>query len=166
MLTDSQIDELRPVLRTSQIIVGALVLGVLNFAAVAAFIRTTGPQGPPNQAFITYVALASAGIATVAHFIVSTVMTGQLRKSFVGDREGSVRPPAQAFQTLLIIRSAILEGAIFFCLVSYMPEGQTIAMVAAGVLLLLLLVQFPTMGRMSAWVENELMVAEQMRQLQ
>ena len=165
MLTDAQRDELRPPVRTAQIIVAALVLGVLNFAAVAVFIVTTQKQGAQNQAFITYVALARR-CAVVAVVIVPAVMIGPLRRSFAGGREGRPSVPPQAFQTLLIIRAAILEGAIFFCLVGYLLEGQTIVLVAAGILLVLLMAQFPTMSRMTAWIENELLVAEQIRQLQ
>jgi hypothetical protein len=163
MLTESQRNELRPLVRTMQIIVGALVLGVMNFAAIAILIPL---EGPPNQPFISYLAVGAAVCAIVAAFLVPTVIIGALRRSFAGDQETTdVRPIAQTYQTLLIIRAAILEGAIFFCLVSYLLERQVIALAAAGVLCVLLLAQFPTLSRVSAWIENELVVAEQFRHL-
>jgi hypothetical protein len=166
MLSDLQRDELRPLVRTMQIIVAALLLGVVNFAAIAVFIPMNGRQDAQNQAFLTYLAVGAAVCAIVALLIAPMVMLGPLRRSFSGDSQATgIRPIAQVYQTLLIIRAAILEGAIFFCLVSYMLERQAISLAAAGVLLLLLLAQFPTLSRVAAWVENELAVAEQTRYL-
>jgi hypothetical protein len=115
---------------------------------------------------LTYLAVGGAVCAIVASMIVPTILTEPLRRTFRVDPEAAdVRPIAQVYQTLLIIRCAILEGAAFFCLVSYMLERQPITLAATGVLLLLLLAQFPTTSRVAVWVENELVVAEQFRHL-
>jgi hypothetical protein len=111
-------------------------------------------------------AVGSAAIAIVAYVLAPSILTGALRQAFIADPQAAeVRPIAQIYQTLLIIRCAILEGAAFFCLVSYMLERQPITLAATSVLVLVLLAQFPTLSRESAWIENEMVVAEQFRHL-
>jgi hypothetical protein len=166
MLTDTQRDQIRPIVRTMQIIVGALVLGVTNFLAVVIVVPLDRQNGPQNQFLLTYLAVGSAAIAIVAYVLAPSILTGALRQAFIADPQAAeVRPIAQIYQTLLIIRCAILEGAAFFCLVSYMLERQPITLAATSVLVLVLLAQFPTLSRESAWIENEMVVAEQFRHL-
>jgi hypothetical protein len=160
MLDEQQTAELRPIVRTMQIIVGVLALGVVNFMVIAVVIIAS-QQGAANAVrgdtpIITYAALAAAVTAIFAAFLVPNLFAGGLRKSFANAPEkNEIRSAAQIYQTLLIIRCALLEGAAFFCLVSYMLERQTITLAASLMLLVFLLTQFPTLSRVEAWVENE-----------
>jgi len=166
MLTDSQRDRLWPLVRTMQIIVLALVLGTVNFLAVINFVQENEQNGQQNHPLLTYVAVVGAVCAIVASMLVPSILTGSLRRSFTGDSESAdLRPIAKVYQTLLIIRCAILEGAAFFCLVSFMLERHPISLAATGILILMLLAQFPTLSRVAAWIENELVVVEQFRHL-
>lgn len=176
MLSESQSNQLTPLLRTMRIIVGALALGILNFLLVDVFVLQPQAQASvAAQPILTYFAVGAAALAVVASFIVPIVLAGPLRRSLpdlstasktagaIGDV--SVMPLAQVYQTALIIRCAIIEGAAFFCLIAHVIERQTITLAAAGVLLLVLLTQFPTRSRVEAWIESELEMAELRRQL-
>jgi len=62
---------------------------------------------------------------------VPTYLAGALRRSPAPNDVSDARKYAQMYQTPLIIRCAILEGAAFFCLVSYMLEHHLAALAAA-----------------------------------
>ena len=176
MLSELQRNQLTPSLRTMQIIVGALALGIINFLLVVVFvIRPQGQGAPVGQPLLTYLAVGGAALAVIASFIVPVVLAGSMRKttpdSSVDSKtagaieDSNILPLVQMYQTLLIIKCAILEGAAFFCLISHMIERQTITLVTTGVLLLVLLAQFPTRSRVEAWIESDLEMSELRRQL-
>jgi hypothetical protein len=166
MLSESQRAELKSQLRVMQIIVGALALGVINFLVVVLVIATKNEAGPVDVPLLTYLSAGVAAAAAFASIVVPMILAGSVRRSFSNDTDGTnIRALAQIYQTQLIIRCAILEGAAFFCIVAYMHERHVIGLIAAGLLLLMLLAQFPTASRLEAWVENERVVADQMRLL-
>lgn len=176
MLSEVQRNQLTPVLRSMQIIVGALALGIINFLLIVVFvIRPQAPGAPAGEMLQTYMSVGGAAVAVVASFVVPMVLAGSMRKSLPDSSavsntagakgEANIMPLTQVYQTLLIIRCAILEGAAFFCLIAHMIERQTITLAVAGVLLLVLLAQFPFRSRVESWIENELEMAELRRQL-
>lgn len=176
MLSETQRIQLNPAIRTMQIIVGALVLGVVNFMAVVVFvIRPQAQEAGGELPLLTYLAVGFAVLGVLASIVVPAILAGSLRKSMsvpqgpsgpVGTKESiPIGPLLQMYQTLLIIRCALLEGAAFFCLVAHMIERQTITLAAAGVLLLVLLSQFPTRSRVESWIENEQELFELRQQL-
>jgi hypothetical protein len=133
--------------------------------AVAVFLDIGGQRGAVIRPQFTYAAVAGAIVAVVTSLVVPTYLADALRRSPAPSDVSDARRYAQMYQTLLIIRCAILEGAAFFCLVSYILEHHVAALAAALVLLTIILMQFPTSSRLEAWIENELAVAEQMKQL-
>jgi hypothetical protein len=176
MLSDVQRDRIKGVVLTLQIIVGALALGIVNFMLVIVIaFRPPAPQNPIGQSLLTYMAVGGAVLAVMASIFIPFLLAGPMRKSSldapaglraIGSKdEANIGPLAQMYQTLLIIKCVLIEGAAFFSLVAYIIEGQTTALATAGVLLLVLLAHFPTRSRMEAWIESELVVSEQMRQL-
>ena len=130
-----------------QIIVGALALGIVNFLLVIVFaFRPQAPQNPIGQSLLTYLAVGGAVLAVMASIFIPFFLAGPMRKSALDASAGSkatsskeeanIGSLAQMYQTLLIIRCALIEGAAFFSLVAYMIEGQTTALATAGILLL------------------------------
>jgi len=171
MLNDDERELLKPLVRTMQIIVGALAIGIVNFLVVALWIVLSSNDPAADPPLLTYVAMGTAVLAFAASALVATFIAGPLKQQVANAQafdSGGVRDfrtYAGVYQTLLIIRCAILEGAAFFCLVSFMVEHQNAGLVVATILLLAILVQFPTMPRLESWIETELLAAEQMRQL-
>ena len=71
-----------------------------------------------------------------------------------------------AFQTVLIIRSALLEGGTFFALIAFMLERQAPSLVVAGVLILALVSGLPTRSKVEEAIESERRQIEQLRQME
>jgi hypothetical protein len=179
MPDNSQRDFVRRSVRTMQIIVGALAGGVLLFLVIVVFLATANVRHQMGQPIITYAAIGMAVAVIVGWLIVPAVIAAQMKKSVIEKSSGQPDPRAPVanadlgdvpplvaiFQTRTIIAAALLEGAAFFACIAYMLERQPIALAAVGVLLLLILSQMPTVGRVESWLETELSIVSQLRQL-
>jgi len=110
MSTISDQDTITNVTRTSQIIVGALIAGVLTFVAVAFMVdlRRDQQAGAPaaagananvpanawvafTDAFLTYTAVAFAAVLLPLSFVVPNLVTGQSLRAIAG---GTSPPPS------------------------------------------------------------------------
>jgi hypothetical protein len=182
MLTDEEREFLGRATTTVQIIVGALAAGVVAFAIVALAIAPRQAAPPAAQSLLTYMSLAMAIVAVIAAMVVPRIVVRNQRQAILGGtptlRAGSIGGPplpeaehefgplVAGYQTALIVRSAILEGAAFFCLISYVIEGQALSLIGAGVLLLFLLSGFPTESRIEDAIQNERATIQQLRQME
>jgi hypothetical protein len=171
MLTDDERAYLARAALTMQIIVGALAGGVLSFFCVVLVLGQQQPGPPPDEPMLTYMSIVTAFVAIAVAMIFPGVVIRNQRQSI---QAGKSKPPEAArelgplvagYQTALIIRSAILEGAAFFCLVAYMLERQTLSLFGAGMLLVFLLGGFPTRSKLEDVIENERTTIEQLRQM-
>ncbi len=162
MLTDIQRDYLAKAVRTMQIIVAALAMGVIMFMAV---VLTMLDKIAARDPFITYIALGFAVLMFAGWIIVPGIVATQARRAMAGlPRDADiVGQLAGVFQTRLIIASAMLEGAAFFNLIASMLEGQYVGLVTAVVLLLIIISQFPTRHRLEVWITHELENIDHMR---
>ncbi len=116
----------------------------------------------------------------IAWLIVPGVIVGRMRQSLLNGNSsdwglvknmpnaaelGDVVPLAAIYQTRTVIRAALLEGTAFLACIAYMLEHQTIALAIAGLLLLMILSQIPTVSGLESWLDDELATVQQMRQL-
>ncbi len=180
MLTDLHREYLKTIARTTQIIVLGLTAGVVTFGVIAVVVGDRAPQNAqPAPAFIAYLAIAVACVALVASLVVPALVATNARRRIVAGLPampnprvslppelGDVGPLGAVYQTRLIIGAAILEGAAFFNLVVYIVGGYVPNLVAAAVMLAAILSLFPTRSRVEDWIENQLRVIEQLRQMQ
>jgi hypothetical protein len=159
-----------------QIVAAAMAGGVLIFLAVVVILVWQKDGGRPDGRLLTYIAVAFAIVAVFAWSIVPSVIAGQLRQPIVdgsatrrgsksdhGAESGNIRPLTAIYQTRLIIGSALLEGAAFFCLVAYLLERQPLSLVVAVLFCLLLVSQIPSVARVESWVAGEVAIIEQLR---
>jgi drug/metabolite transporter (DMT)-like permease len=182
MLTDEDRAYLARATRTMQIIVGALAGGVLSFFGVA-LVLTQQQAGPlPAEPMLTYIAIVGAFVALVMAMIFPGIVIRNQRQAILAGKptlkagsiggpplpeaERELGPLVAGYQTALIIRGALLEGAASFCLVAYLLEGQSLGLVGAGVLLLFLLGAFPTRSKVEDAIEGERTTIEQLRQME
>ena len=182
-------EELTPILRPGQIVTGLLVLGSLIFLVIALVISRG--EAPAEQLMMTYVAILFAVTAIMVRTIVLRAMTASVRRDILRGtwKPPSGRPPAgmgqsgppntseflertgdagkmaMAFTTRTIIAGALLEGPTFFLLIAYFVEHSPLSLLGAALLILGLLLSFPTHSRMVAWIENQLRLLEQERHL-
>jgi hypothetical protein len=153
----SQADERTPsesvAFLTVQIVAAAMIAGTLIFACIA-FVIGLGQQ--PGDPTVAYLAVGFSVIALIASFVASTIVTNQrLRILGKTGRELSVMELFAVFQTKVIVRSALLEGAAFFCCVAYLGSSLWWALATALVLIALMAVIFPTRGRFDDWAREQ-----------
>lgn len=131
---------------TCKIIAGALVFGVVAFAAVVVVLRL-GRQ--PGGTLISFVAVG---------FAAAMIVVRQFVLGIAGGRTGPPQPgpagPLALYQTRMIIGLAILEGAAFFNCIAYLLEGRWWTLLAVAVLVARMLASFPTRTRLRQWVAD------------
>ena len=158
----------RRVIRNVQIIVVALALGPILFAGIAIFQRLKQPQ-PDN--LIPYLAAGFSVTALAVRIFIGRAIVANQRDRIAA---GSWSPGANAtsaglpanmtdgdrllfvFQQKTIVESAIVEGAAFFVLVSFLIAGQWWSLAIAGVFVAVIVVPFPTYLRIENWVRFQL----------
>lgn len=130
-------------LRTMQIIALAMPQGVVLFGMIAVFAMGALSQ-PPSGTVVSLVAVAFAAIAFVAHLVISKIMARQ---------GGSRQSPGYAdYQTQMIIKIALLEGAAFFNIIATIIEHNWWNLGIAGLLVGWMLANFPTRNRVEHWI--------------
>ena len=174
-MLDEQADaELRGIVRTGQIIVLACGGGVLMFAAYV--LLAAQPRANAGSNLISWVSVALAVAGVFAALLIGAIVAGSgLRRiadgTWASGRSQTPAPETDAgrvaavYQTRAIIRVAFFEGPSFLGLFAYMTEGHLAGLIVAAVMLVGLLSQFPTPGRVAAWVETQLRWIEDTRQL-
>ena len=151
--------------RTSQIIAGALMAGVIMFGAVVVAMTWNKPPGDP---VIPIIAVGLAIFAIVARYAVAAAMVSGSRTEIAKEvRSGRLQESTAvagrlygAYQTRLIVALALLEGAAFFNLIAYMLAARWWNLAAAGVLLLMMAAAFPTRTKLEQWVHDQLQLME------
>src|SRR6478672_11844774 len=116
MLSDTERNGIRPLVRSAQIVVGALAFGVINFSAVVLFISLTNHRGEVHPPNLTYSALIASCLAVIAAFAIPMFIAGPMRESAANVKVQATSPSAarrlaNVYFQLLVIRCAILEGA-------------------------------------------------------
>jgi hypothetical protein len=146
-----------------QIVIGAMLMGIVTFAVVVVVVRASGqdPQPPmPGKPLISYVAIAVAIGSLVFREVVGAAVVGAGLRKIVreGQRAGtSVDRAAQLagfFQKKTIIAAAMTEGPALFLLVAYLLEGNAAALIVAILLAASLAMLFPTQSRLTDWMET------------
>lgn len=180
MFTEEERSLLAQVTTTMQVIVAAMVAGLIVFLGIAVVIASRMP-GPAESRLVTFVSVAFAGSAVVAAMIVpglfrrgqrQTALAKSLSQStsasapVPGGGLAAVKALATGYQTALVLRSALLEGGALFCLAAYLVERQAVSLVAAGVLILFLLGGFPTQSRLEEAIARERLAIAHLRQLE
>jgi len=70
------------------------------------------------------------------------------------------------YQTTLIIKAAMVEGAIFLLLVMHMIERSPWTLAVAVAFLVILLLHMPTVPRVDEWIERQSLAVKEQRLMQ
>ncbi|MEE8451385.1 MAG: hypothetical protein V3R99_05695 [Thermoguttaceae bacterium] len=174
-------NELAPVLRTMQIVVGSLVVGCLTFLVVA-FVGSDRAALAPQFPIMTYMAIGFTFVILVVRMIVPGMIVAQGRRRITEgtwklpagrgsqpinaefiERTGDAGKLAMLFMIQMIVAAALLEGAVFFGLVAYTVERSPLALIVAIILIIGVGLHFPTRSRLVHWIEDQLTLMEQER---
>jgi polyferredoxin len=129
-------------------------------------------QQPQQDASLAYVAVGFAVMALgIRSFVGAAVVASHRKRIASGSWSLNVQSnlPAGAtngdrllfvFQQKTIIESALVEGAAFFVLVTFLLVGQWWSLAIVGALITVILVPFPTYDRVEEWVRYQLELME------
>lgn len=141
-------------LSTLRIILVALIAGLVAMMAVAVFVMRPTPDPSAEKVFLLTLAVLVAG-EVIAYVVVRRIWTGQLRQRFGGRQVEADEPQIiRGFWTLAFIGAAMTEGASLFAVVIYMISASRPALLVAGLGILLLLIQLPTLDRFRGFAEH------------
>jgi hypothetical protein len=139
--------------RTIQIIAGAVIAGPLIFAAVAFAVARNQQPGSP---VLAYIAVGFAALSLIVSFVAPAVVTRAQLDAICRQGDGDLtRQLMGLFQTRVIIRSAVLEGAALLCGVAYITSSLWWTIAAMLLLVGVMLAIFPTRGQFDNWVRKE-----------
>ena len=137
--------EWRRHLRTMQIIAAALVLGPSVFAAV---VLMSFPGGSDVLELLGKIGLGFAAVTIV----VSVIVPGMIGKLKEGS---STQQYLEVYQTRLIIKLALLEGAAFINIVALQAEQSWWSLGTAGFVVILMIAGFPTQSKIEFWMQAQ-----------
>ena len=172
-------------LQIMQFIVIALAMGLIAFLGSIGFALA---QPLPLQALragtpiVTYVGCGMAAYVVLARGILLRFLTTKTRRAIVrGTFDDGLQQASQRaffaehgdaarllsfFQTRMIVGAALLEGAGFFLLIAYLIEHSPWSLAGAVVMIVGIVLHFPTRGRVESWLEQQLRLLEEERQLE
>lgn len=165
-------------LRTAQIVIGMLVLGVLLFAAVLLVLGATGwepPVSEPGPLPLSWILAFVAVVQAPVFLILRTALLGRARQGIAAGtwpmaaadpdlREaGDAGRLFQAWFHATIVLCAGLEAAALMCLVAFLIEGQSWTLALGGAFGLALAMQMPSREGMDRRLGAELEAVERLR---
>ena len=155
------------VIRTSQILVGALMMGLLMFSGVVVYLRLSGSlsttgrgiAGGPGSGLPDATAILLIGVMTgltvvtaIVGFLLRSVVVRVVRKKVESGETVEQPVLLLRYQTLTIARAALAEAPALLATVIVMLTGNWLAFIGTGVGLLMLLVVMPSRGKFDVFV--------------
>lgn len=146
-------------IQTAQIIAGSMMTGVIAFALIALVITR---DGDPEEPFMAWISTAFAAVALALRYIVPESMASSQRRSLEREAQaaGTKAQLDGIYLTKTIIAYALLEGAAFFCLVTYIVEQHWVSLITVGVLFLLMMTAFPSYSKFESWAEGQKQIVD------
>lgn len=140
----------------SRIIVVAMMMAVVAFAAVAEFVlkgKTSAANVSPELLLGIAGVLLLSG-ATAGTLIPATIMARALEKAKGKDEQEVASLVGQAYLTGCVLRAALLEGPGLFGAVTVLLTGNSLGLLVAGVAVVIMLATFPSHDRLVRHVER------------
>jgi hypothetical protein len=152
-----------------RITIGALAAGILILGFICFGVRDWGQKPAADRTpVMTYLALGFAAVMIVIHVVVPYRLATNARRARARqvvrfDERGTSADGLDSesvdllgiYQDQLVMRAALIEGPAFFLLLAYMVEGQLIALLVAGLLLLRQLSMIPSQTRVERWLDEQ-----------
>ena len=175
---------LAPKVTVARVIAAVLIGGVLAFGFVVVALNAAREAGPgagpgdlvavegaeadvagdrldadldPGDPVVSYVML---GIGALILLVYKPIGSAAGRSAAGGAAAGDETALAGAFQTRMIVRLVLLEGAAVMNLCALMIEDWWPSWLLVGVLLAAMLTEFPTAGGLRRFVESRRQLAE------
>ena len=150
--------------RVIQVVCGALIMGVIFFAAVLSMIADWDPTHFDLTLLSIVGLVIAAGCYAVSVFL-PNMMAGNALQVIADQIRNSKRElnsdegrnlVANQYVTTTIVRYAVIEGAVFANLLFFFVDHAAVCLVVAAIGLALMILFFPFPGRMMTWVQNQI----------
>jgi hypothetical protein len=175
MVTPTDKDaEIAGAARVTQIIVFALAVGVCGFGLAALLLRDPQQVAEATD-FLTVFMAGFAALAVVARLTVPQIVVRSNRRAIAAGAFPLRTQPAASvpqtdsgklaavYQATSIIGNALLEGAAFGNLFAFWNGGSWYSLAIAAVMVIGILVSFPTTAGVQSWVDRQLKLMEEER---
>ncbi|WP_166820174.1 hypothetical protein [Thalassoroseus pseudoceratinae] len=158
---NNQTDNLNQAVLVLQIICASLMFGVVVFGGFTLIQKAGTPAKPPN---LTNYALAEAIVAIPLTLLIPSLLGPLLRSksqnnpptdTVNNESSTSQQTRIAPLQIQKIIQYALLEGSAFLNLVAYYIECHPLGLVAVGIILVLMVLIFPTHRSVSQWLRRQ-----------
>ena len=167
MLSNEQIESLRPRITQFRIVLAALIGGVAVLGLVV--MAMGGMNFRNNLSMLSMIFFGISVVVVLQAFVVPGIVRAGVAGSSIkqgvpsADSESNKGPSDDSASRLLgtwftstLISAAMLESAAFINLAGAFVEKNTWHMVAAGVILILMVTRFPTEDRVIGWIEDQI----------
>lgn len=143
------------VVRVSQIIQFALIMGITSFGGVA-LMQVLGRVQPPDPSLLPWIMLGFGVLMLALRLIIpGSVGRQQLKRLAATGTDVDDATLATVYQTQQVIGSAFLEAGAFANLFSFMATSEPLGAGVAVLLAIGILIGFPTMGRVETWLAGQ-----------
>jgi hypothetical protein len=150
-------------IRSMRVFTGVLLAGVLLFLAVVVAIKwNSRPVEGEDNTVLLVVFLGQATLALLAGLLMPRQMLNRQRKELaqsLGETARAENIPVNKLLIMLrgasIFRLALLEGASFALLICLVVTGQFWLLAIVGVLLVLMLREWPTVAGVTGWIQEQ-----------
>ena len=152
-----------------QIALAGLLGGSGTFLAIVIFRVASGaaPEIGADMAILVHMAIAAAVAASLVQLVFAPLSFAGARRRFLrqaahvhGGPEAGGDDARQhlweRFSTTTIISAAILEGAAFLSLVTYLMTHSAVALALAIVLMMGIATTIPTRSRVDRWLNEQI----------
>lgn len=154
--------ELLQPLRAMQVVVLALVSGMLVFGGVMVFLSARVTPNP-GLWLLVYLCIGAVGFVVVLRRVVLRVMLkterGKIARLYPAAGAGTAQAEnaalAQLFIRSTIAGTALLEGSVMFNAITFLLTRHPLTLVLAVVVLAGMAMQFPTRARFEEWLETQ-----------
>jgi hypothetical protein len=155
--------------RSIQVIILALVLGIVALLAIAVFLRAGGglnrPVGPPVLSYVAFV-FAAVGLVSSAFVPELFVSISRRKLARAADAPSSLDEKAlwQIYSSRAVIGGALAQGTAFLNLIAFMVEGNILCVALTLVALAFIALRFPSVEKATDWIEHQRQVIADQRQ--
>jgi len=159
MLTSEQLAVTRPRLVSTQIIAGALLVGVLLFATITFLMIDTDRLGNPLRMLTLFATVTSAamfGLAVIAPGMFASGVQRPNPDSTDEEKQKAIATASNAIFVETLIRFCLIEAAIFLSLMVFFIEPHYATLVVVGIGVLLMLFFFPRQSKMVSKIEDQI----------
>jgi len=174
-------EQLPAKVRILQIIVAAMSFGCFCLLIISVLVAQNFNKAVA-QPMLTYIALVLAAMSLGICAVIPRIIVSQGRREIARkllpaskiESDNSINNMAERenikifeifglLQIKTIVVCSMLEGPVIFLLIVYMVDHQILSLLAALVLLILLIIQTPTIGRVTIWLEDQMKLVDEER---